>query len=353
MVGVGRMNEAEAERSGAGGEGLLVIGAPEVERALAGREADILEAVRSAYLAHAHGQSSLPHSIFLRFPDNEVDRIIGLPGYLGDGFEVSGIKWIASYPGNLERGLPRASAVMILNSTETGRPLAVVEASIISARRTAASAALGARALAGAPPELVGFVGTGLINREIYRFLREVFPGARRLLVHDLDPERARAFGDRLRETHGEDLEIAVAGSLDDLLARCSLVSFATTAVEPHVDDLSICPPGATLLHVSLRDLSPQAVLAADNVVDDPDHVLRASTSVHLAEQLTGDRAFIRGTLADVLEGSAPAKRDPEAVTVFSPFGLGVLDLAVANLVLERARAEGLGAAVPGFLEGV
>lgn len=353
MVDVGGMTPAGTEGAAAHGEGLMVLGAPEVERALAGREAEVLDAVRAAYVAHGRGQTSLPHSIFLRFPENEVDRIIGLPAYIGDGFEMSGIKWIASYPRNLDRGLPRASAVMILNSTATGRPLAVVEGSIISARRTAASAALGARELVSGVPGVAGFVGTGLINREIYRFLRTIFPELRRLVVFDLDPARARSFGEALRRQHGEDLEVDVAASLDDLLGRCPLVSFATTAVHPHVDDLAACPPGATLLHVSLRDLSPRAILGADNVVDDPDHVLRARTSVHLAEQETGRRDFIRCTLPEILEGTAPSKRDADAVTVFSPFGLGILDLAVAGLVLGRAREEDLGVSVPSFLEGV
>ncbi|MGH7751366.1 MAG: 2,3-diaminopropionate biosynthesis protein SbnB, partial [Gemmatimonadales bacterium] len=69
--------------------------------------------VRHAYLAHDEGQSVNPDSYFLRLPEKPDCRIIALPAYLGDGFHVAGLKWIASYPGNVQKGFPRASAVLV------------------------------------------------------------------------------------------------------------------------------------------------------------------------------------------------------------------------------------------------
>jgi len=83
---------------------VLIIGAPEVEAALKGREESVLNAVRKAYESHSRGASSLPHSSFLRFPDSDKDRIICLPAYLGDEYQLAGVKWIASMPGNVARG---------------------------------------------------------------------------------------------------------------------------------------------------------------------------------------------------------------------------------------------------------
>lgn len=329
---------------------LLILRGDEIAGLLDGRERELVDEVSAAYRAHGAGRSSLPHSTFLRFPGDAVNRIIALPAYLGDGFDVAGMKWIASFPGNLERGLARASAVMVLNACDTGRPVAVLEGSVISARRTAASAALAARTLAGerfAGP--VGLVGTGLINSEIARFLSAVV-AVERFVLFDLARQRAERFAAELRRRTG--IEAEVAASLEELLARCRLTSFATTAVEPHVPDLAACPAAAVVLHVSLRDLAPEAILAADNVVDDPDHVCRERTSVHLAEQATGSRDFIRCTLADVLAGTAPEKPEPDRVTVFSPFGLGILDLALARRTLAFAGAAGAGTWIDSFLPG-
>jgi 2,3-diaminopropionate biosynthesis protein SbnB len=322
--------------------GMVIVGGQEVRDLLAGRDAEVLAAVRQAYVAHGMaGQSSLPHSTFLRFPGDDLNRIIALPAFLGDSFQVAGVKWIASFPGNVKSGLPRASAVLILNSTKTGLPEAILEASLISAARTAASAAGAAAALLGGqPPARVGLIGTGPINREVARFLRTALPGTSKYLLYDLDADRAASAAAALVAA-APGVEAEVASGIDEVLRGCPLVSFATTAVQPHVGDLSICPPGAVILHVSLRDLTPQAILAADNVVDDPDHACRAQTSIHLAEQLTGSRAHIRCTIAEIYQGKAAPRRDARSIAIFSPFGLGILDLAVGKLVRDLALAGG------------
>jgi ornithine cyclodeaminase len=93
------------------------------------------------------------------------------------------------------------------------------------------------------------------------------------------------------------------------------------------------------VLHVSLRDLAPEILLASTNIVDDVEHCLKADTAPHLAEQLTGNRDFLAGTLDDVMAGrvTPPADRP----LVFSPFGLGVLDLAVGKYVYDEVARAG------------
>jgi len=328
---------------------VLIIGAPEVEAALKGREEDVLDAVRKAYETHARGASSLPHSSFLRFPDSDKDRIICLPAYLGGDYQLAGVKWIASMPGNVARGMERASAVIILNDRLTGRPAAVIEGSIISKQRTAASAALASKVLAPGEPGAIGFVGCGPINTAIAQFLTTVWPSASRLLAFDLDPARAERFGTALHaQRPGADF--TVAASLEEVLSECRIVAFGTTAITPYVDNLDACPPGATVLHVSLRDLKPGAILSNHNIVDDLDHVNRAATSIHLASELEGHTDFVHGSLGDILLGKARLPERDDRKTIFSPFGLGVLDLAVADLVMKTLAETGGGKLVKSFL---
>jgi len=312
----------------------------------------LIEVVRTAYETHGEGDSSLPHSTFLRFPGQPQDRIIALPAYLGGQCRIAGIKWVSSFPENLNLHLDRASAVLILNSPQTGRPEAVLEGSVISAKRTAASAALAAQCLlSGKKVGRVGMIGCGLINFEIARFLLAVFPEMETLVLFDKDEARTKRFENKCQRTL-ENVRLEIATDVKTALRNSTLISIATTALAPYLNDLRECSPGSVVLHISLRDLSPDAILTCDNVVDDVDHVCRAQTSVHLAEQLVGHRNFIRCTLADILRGRARARNGSESVSVFSPFGLGVLDLAVGKLARDLALQQGLEKVIGSFLPG-
>jgi 2,3-diaminopropionate biosynthesis protein SbnB len=328
----------------------LLLRAEDVRQLLHGKEREIVGAIRSAYEAHANGRTELPNSVFLHPPDRQDRRIIALPAWLGAEPPTAGVKWIASFPHNHERGLDRASAVVILNSPETGVPEAVIEGSLISARRTAASAGLAALVLAdGQTIRGIGVVGCGPINFEIVRFLTALFPEIETLSVLDLNAGHVERFLDKCALAFPQ-LTPRRPSSLEALCRETPLISFATTAGVPHVPESVTFPGGATVLHVSLRDLAPATILAVDNVVDDVDHVCRAGTSIHLTEQEVGHRRFIRTTLGDVLLGRSPARADADGVTVFSPFGLGILDLAVARLVTDAAVQARVGLNVESFL---
>ena len=150
-----------------------VISGAQVQQALQGREKQVTELVEATYRLHGAGDSVNPPSYFLRFPDRPTARIIALPASIGGQVRVDGLKWISSFPENVAAGVPRASAVLILNDHDTGYPFACLESSIISATRTAASAALAADRLSHgrARPMRVGFFGVGLIARYIHTFL--------------------------------------------------------------------------------------------------------------------------------------------------------------------------------------
>ena len=328
---------------------ILVLKEREVRSLLEGRELELIDTVRATYEAHAMGRTALPQSAFLCFPDDSRNRIVALPAYKGGNDPAAGIKWVSSFPGNLDMGLDRASAVVILNSTKTGRPKALVEGSVISARRTAASAALAAQCLNEQNQiSNVGLVGCGVINFEIIRFLMAIWPDARRFQIFDVDLQRALRFKQKCQEAFDE-IDMEIATDIRAVLSGSLVTSFATTAATPHIFDLSMCSAESTILHISLRDLGPDVILSSENIVDDVDHVCRAQTSIHLAEQSAGHCNFIRCTLPQVLIGAATARSNSGRVVVFSPFGLGILDIAVGQLVYDLALAQSLGEVIEAF----
>ena len=165
-----------------------VISGAQVQHALQGREKQIVESVEATYRLHSAGDSVNPPSYFLRFPDRPSSRIIALPASIGGQVRVDGLKWISSFPDNVVAGIPRASAVLILNDYDTGYPFACLESSIISATRTAGLAALAADWLSRGRrrPTRVGFFGAGLIARYIHTFLAGTGWTFDEVGVHDL-----------------------------------------------------------------------------------------------------------------------------------------------------------------------
>jgi ornithine cyclodeaminase len=325
-----------------------VVPGAQVHQVLQGREKQIVELVEAAYRSHGIGDTVNPPSYFLRFPDRPASRIIALPASIGGDVGVDGLKWVSSFPANIESGLPRASAVLTLNDRATGYPFACLEGSIISAVRTAASAALAADALSRDTGRRtrVGFIGTGLIARYLHTYLAGTGWQFDSVGVHDLSVQHANAFRGYL-EGAGHAGRVTVHESAEDLIRASDLVVFATVAGVPHITEPAWFEHAPLVLHVSLRDLSPEVILASTNVVDDVDHCLKANTSVHLAEQFTGNRDFLSGTLFDVLSGAVSL--DTGRARVFSPFGLGVLDLAVGKYVYDEIAAAGELATVDGF----
>ncbi|MCX4657951.1 2,3-diaminopropionate biosynthesis protein SbnB [Streptomyces uncialis] len=321
-----------------------LVPGPVVNEILNDDRSGVMALVRQTYLQHEAGESVNPDSHFLRFPEKPDARIIALPAFLGADVQLAGIKWISSFPANTRKSVPRASAVLILNDYETGYPIACLEAAQISAARTAASAAVAAQALRpdGYEGTCLAVVGAGVIARTVCRYLQEAGCRPASYLVHDVDETSGQALVDHLRGALGESADFT-----DDLgtALKADTVIFATTAGRPYVH--THFKPEQVVLNLSLRDLAPEVILTASNVFDDVEHCMKAETSPHLAEQAAGGRDFVTGTLAGVLTGAVSLP--PGRPVIFSPFGLGILDLAVGAFVHRRARRAGTTVAVPDF----
>jgi N-[(2S)-2-amino-2-carboxyethyl]-L-glutamate dehydrogenase len=323
-----------------------VISGSAVKRAIDANRHKVFEAVETAYRLHAAGESVNPTSCFLRYPDNPAARIIALPAHLGGKVKKSGIKWISSFPANRDGNLARASAVQILNDATTGYPLACIEASLISATRTAASAALAAEHLSPAPfAGTLSVIGTGLIARSTIEWLQFRNWKFQKINLFDVDRKEAEQFATWLRDQHG--LEPELHSGPEAALRDASLILFTTTALKPYLADEKLFVHAPTVLHLSLRDIAVNVILASQNIVDDIEHVLKANTSLHLAEAASGSRDFIGGNLVNVLDGKLIP--DPGKARIFSPFGLGILDIAVSDLILQEALTSGTALAIPDF----
>ena len=313
-----------------------IVTADTIRKIIKENRPEVLELIKSTYLKHESHETVNPQSHFLRFPDSEKNRIIALPAAIINKPPVSGIKWISSYPDNILSNKPRASAILILNDYETGIPYACLEGSIISAARTAASAAL---ALVEAATKLerdihsIGIVGTGLIARNIVAFIEDTALDARVLNLFDLSSSREDSFANSLDGMRN--VKCRRINKIDDLISCSDVIVFTTTASTPHVSNPDLFQHNPIVLHISLRDLHPKIIAQSYNIVDDEEHCLRANTSLHLTKRKCGNRQFITGSIGQLILDQIQIS--PDKPVIFSPFGLGILDIALGQYIYDIA----------------
>lgn len=324
----------------------------------AAQRLDVVEVVARALRAHAVGRTTLPAEAYLPWEttDGAFARSLTLPAAVWDPAPVIGLKVINSSLANVARGIPRAQGIVALFDRDTARPVALMEAAFISATRTAAYTALTVRTIGPRRPARVAVIGCGVLGERHVTLLARDAPDAR-FLLYDLDPARRDELVGRLTAAG---IACAAAAGAEEAVRAADVVVTATTTTQGYIP-YGWLRPGALVAHVSLDDVLPDVVQRADLVlVDDwplvSEDRRRLLGRMYHAGQLTGpageecapgagrpDARRIDGSLGDVLTGAHPGRTGDEQVVLSNPFGMGILDVALAGAVLDVARAEGLG----------
>jgi ornithine cyclodeaminase len=304
---------------------------------------ELYEIVKNSYLLHEDKGCSDVKSCFLSFADRPEARIIALPAAVRAAQknfkEIAGIKWIASYPNNKFRNLPRASAVIMLNHPETGFPMACMEGSFISATRTALSAIIGAEYLYNKDkicPSL-GIVGSGFIAGTIVKYLTLLGWQIGTIHLYDKILSAMELFYQDLQALGN--FKIINHHTVEPLIESSNLIVFTTTEKKPYINNPNLFKHKPCILHISLRDISPDIILSSVNIVDDIEHILAAKTSVHLAyEKNLNNNSFIKGTIGQIIKNGKSISRNNSII--YSPMGLGILDITVSQFVYNKVKEE-------------
>jgi len=312
-----------------------VVTAETINQIVQSNPQKIYDAVKRTYVQHGKKLAANPPSYFLRFPDKEKSRIIALPSLIQEGPRIAGVKWISSNPENINIGLKRASAVIILNDYDTGYPIACLEGSIISALRTVYSAVLVNDLINNKAKSVIGIIGVGYISEQFIRALLKQNSNFDTIILFDINSSASNKLKNAVYEVSSK-INLKIVSELKDAITESNLVFFSTTSLEPYITELSWFKHNPIVLHISLRDLSAEIILSSNNIVDDIDHVLNANTSPHLALKAKGDAEFINCNVAQLIDGYN--KFDESKSIIFSPMGMGVLDLAVASYIYEEAK---------------
>jgi N-[(2S)-2-amino-2-carboxyethyl]-L-glutamate dehydrogenase len=319
---------------------LLFVNEISIENIIAqqGVLTEIINSVSHAYMLHYNNKSTLPHSVFLKL--NNGNRIIALPASLSDNEDIIGLKWISSFPKNIELGKSRSSALIILNSPDDGHPISILNGNLISALRTVISAYLTINSISIKDKVSLGIIGCGYINLNILRLLNTVHYPIDEINIFDIIDNRANEF---VRKSSGIFNNISIKKSLGDIISKNNVVSIATTSKEPYLyfkDYKDFSPQ--LLLNISLRDLDEEWILNSINVVDDIDHVNRENTSINRSITKYGIEKIHYYTMFDLINCNNNTVLLDKPI-VYNAFGLGILDIAVAHYIYKYASENRMG----------
>jgi ornithine cyclodeaminase/alanine dehydrogenase len=310
------------------------------------RVLDMREAVRSverAFADHARGKAVMPPKVYLSL-DEYAGDFRAMPSFVGPGEKgepaAAGVKWVNSHPDNPKRhGLPSVMGVYILSDPDTALPLAVLDATILTAARTGAAAAVASRHLARAGARTIGFVGSGVQARWMLDAHRTVFDGLE-VLTSDVDASAAETFA---REAGGRAASVREASACDIVCTstpgRSPVVERAWITRGAHINAMGADAPGK-------EELDPEILADAVIVIDERHQAIHSGEiNVPIARgTLAEDRIF--GTLGEIVAGARSVARAADTITVFDSTGLAIQDVALARQLYGVAKQRGVGTPV-------
>ncbi|MEA1963837.1 MAG: ornithine cyclodeaminase family protein [Candidatus Aerophobetes bacterium] len=305
---------------------------------------EVLKFVEAALAAHGRKEVEMPAIIGIHPLQNSLFH--AMPAWM-PAQSACGIKWISSFPDNEKRfNLPRTTGLLILNDSESGFPLAVMDAVWITAKRTPAVTAISAKLLGNPDAETFGMFGCGMQGRGHIRFLPTVMPDLKKIYVFDILEE---AMDSLIAELQPEmKAKILKARSYEDLVKSCETVASATAILakpDPQVRD-SWISEGQTILICDLDSFWELDIMnRADKFIfDSQEEHINLKNSGYYPNGLPKK---IYAELGEIVAGLKPGREDKDELIVVNNIGMAIEDVALGKAVFGNALEKGMGKRLP------
>ncbi|NKE36920.1 ornithine cyclodeaminase family protein [Natronococcus sp. JC468] len=300
------------------------------------RMADVIGAVEDAFGAYERGDAQMPAKSYIDLPQYNGD-FRSMPAYLDAGeWDAAGVKWVNVHPDNpADHDLPTVLGTMIYSDPETAYPLAIMDGTALTMKRTGAAAAVATDYLAVPDATSMGIVGAGVQAYTQLDAISEVRP-IEEVVVSDLDDERVERFID----AYDDEFDVR-AGSISEA-GHCDVLSTVTPVRDPvvgledvgehtHVNAIGADAEGK-------HELSDELLLEARVVIDDHEQCTHSGeVNVPYSEGTLSDED-IYGEIGELVTETKAAREDDTGVTVFDSTGLAIQDVAAARVVYQDAR---------------
>ncbi|ELY79497.1 alanine dehydrogenase [Natrinema gari] len=305
------------------------------------RMSAVIDAIEQAFGAFERGTTQMPAKSYIDLPQYNGD-FRSMPAYLDTGdWDAAGLKWVNVHPDNpAEHDLPTVLGTMIYSDPETALPLAIMDGTALTMKRTGAAAAVATDYLAVEDASSLGLIGAGVQSYTQLEAISEIRP-IEEVVVSDPDEERVQRFV----ETYEDRFDIR-SGSISEA-GHCDVCSTVTPVEDPivgpsdvgehtHINAMGADAEGKHELHDELLD-------AARIVIDDHEQCTHSGEiNVPYHEGVLTDDD-IHGEIGEVVVGSKAGRTEETGVTVFDSTGLAIQDVAAARVVYETAREDGAG----------
>lgn len=330
---------------------MLILTADDVRKALPMKEA--IEAMKRAYAALSDGRAEVPLRTRLPIPPHDATSLF-MPAFARtEEGEALAVKVVSIFPGNPGRGLALIQAAVLVLEADSGRPVALLEGSTLTAIRTGAAGGAATDLLARPESRIAAVFGAGAQGRtqlEAACTVRRI----ERAWIFDPNADRAKAFATEMAGKGMIPKELHVAASPAQAIAEADIVCTATTSSTPVFDDRDL-KPGAHINAIGaytaeMQEVPAETVARARVVVDARSASLAEAGDLiqPLRAGLFGEE-HIHAELGEIVLGRKSGRQSDAEITFFKSVGVAVQDALAAQRALLNAHAMGLGQEVRSF----
>src|SRR5690349_19289538 len=327
---------------------MLILTAEDVRRALPMNQA--IDAMKKAYASLSNGTAVVPLRTRLPIPDSEALSLF-MPAFVNSqAGNALAIKVVSLFPSNPARGLAFIQAAVLVLDPETGRALALLEGSSLTAIRTGAASGAAIDLLAREESEVLAVFGAGAQGRtqiEAACTTRKI----ETVYIFDSNPEKAGSFAKAMRGQGPIPEDIRVASNAQEAVETADIICAATTSKKPVFDDKYV-KPGTHISAVGsytpeMQEVPAEILQRAKIFVDS-----RAASLEEAGDLIqpihTGlfDESHIHGELGELVLGKISGRQSQEEITYFKSVGIAVQDAMAAQVALKNAHRVNIGTEV-------
>ena len=301
---------------------------------------EIIEALEAMFKEKGNGKVEMPPKPGIHTRPNAF--IHAMPAYI-PSLEVAGMKWVSGYPGNQAKGLPYISGLLILNDPETGIPMAIMDCTWITAKRTGAATAVAAKYLARPESASVGIVACGVQGRSNLEALACLFK-IKSVKAFDIKPEVAQGYAEEMKAQLG--LEVEPVQSLPDAVKGMDIVVTSGPILKNPTPAIEAgwMAAGAFASLVDFDSYWQGAALKEMDKIATDD---LAQMGYYRHEGYFKETPEAYADLGEIVAGKKPGREKASERIAAINLGLALDDMATAIRIYQRAMEKGIGRELP------